>query len=70
VRWKCFLGFSSDDAFSFDCRFEWMSSMRPLRYFVVTCSSLAEGGEKEAMGAYSIVLLIKVVDVSVQDLDE
>lgn len=38
VRWKCFLGFSSADAFSVVLRLLWINSMRPFRYFVVTCS--------------------------------
>ena len=36
VRSKCFFGLSSDGCASLEFRFEWMSSIRPLRYFVVT----------------------------------
>jgi len=34
---KCFFGFSSAGVGSDVAALEWMSSMRPLMYFVVTC---------------------------------
>lgn len=36
VRWKCLRGDSRLDVFSLVLRFEWISSIRPLMYFVVT----------------------------------
>jgi hypothetical protein len=41
VRWKCRLGWSMVADSWFVWRLEWMSSMRPFRYFVVTCTCIS-----------------------------
>ncbi len=77
MRWKCRRGLSSEAALSLVCRFEWISSIRPLRYFVVTWGTLAaeneiarEKKQKTEVKTYGFVFLVKVIDVSVQYLDE
>ncbi len=80
---KCFLLASTDaESCWLPARFEWMSSINPLRYFVVTCARGEGGGHKsqsekisrfgqwEMAAAYRFVPLVKVVDVSIQDLDK
>jgi hypothetical protein len=46
-----------------------MSSMRPLRYLIVTYSRLVTAVLLR-MITYSLILLIKVIDVAIQDLNE
>lgn len=72
VRWKCFLLASMEaDSCWFPLRLEWMSSMRPLMYLVVTWIVSKHLSSKQTeRGTYRFVLLIKVVDVAVQDLNE
>jgi hypothetical protein len=43
--------------------------MRPLRYFVVTCLILGTA-LLVAKDTYSFILLVEVVDVTIQDFDE
>lgn len=50
-----------------------MSSMRPLRYFVVTWSSQLSYLKyqfKNRVGTYSIVFLVKVIHISVENLNK
>ena len=56
-------------------RLEWISSMSPFKYFVVTCkdndvSSLHVEENSACDATYSFILLIKVVDVAVEDFDK
>lgn len=69
VRWKCRFGISIVADSWFDCRFEWMSSMRPLRYLIVTYPRSVTAVLLR-MITYSLILLIKVIDVAIQDLNE
>lgn len=81
VCMKCFLLASTDaESCWLPARLEWMSSMRPLRYLVVTYQkretlslATAEIGVRCAYGmrqTYRLVLLVKVVNISVEDLDK
>lgn len=74
MRSKCSLGISIPGDVSAPLIFEWMSSIRPLRYLVVTWPgsiSMTFVYVRPAIKrTYSFVLLVKVVDVTIQDLDK
>jgi hypothetical protein len=62
VRRKCFLGFSRLAAFGSwpVCKFEWMSSIRPFRYFVVTYKSL----QRSACSRCRVMCPVEILDLS------
>jgi hypothetical protein len=70
VRWKWRFGISIVADSWFVCKFEWMSSMSPLRYFVVTWLIISSELTSLFVGTYSFILLIKVVDVAIEDLNK
>jgi hypothetical protein len=53
----------------FPARLEWINSIRPLRYFVVTYRKVrAHMAWEEGTLTYGFVLLVKVVHIAVQNL--
>lgn len=70
---KCFLMFSSPAVSWFTPRFEWMSSISPLMYFVVTWQQslvYSAGSKTKHRNPYRFVLLVEVVHITVEDLDK
>ena len=52
-------------------KFEWINSISPLRYFVVTCGCQSVNLLRHISGhAHSLILLVKVVQVAVQNFDK
>jgi hypothetical protein len=73
VRKKCRFGFSRAAGLPSWLveRFEWMSSISPFKYFVVTCAKVDQHLRKRTIylgRAHSLVLLVKIVDIAVQYL--
>ena len=71
VRSKCFFGLSSAVLSWLDRTLEWISSIRPLRYFeVIYARGSQHRSAFDILGTCLFVLLIEVVHVAIEDLNE